>query len=287
MLHQPVAQRQDVALQRHEVGIGFAVQHHQIDRQAAESPPRLGAQQGMDQRQPAGGLDAHQHDGLVARNSEAPQLALVQRPGHGIQPGRAVHQGGGQVLHRQMLFGCQGQVAQPDLRQRGSHLGGAHDVHGLQVLVDARDQFVFRLRGRRGKAQARHGAGRQPQGQAQAGYRVQAVDRVAVGVHGLVPQRGPVLRLVAPGKNPAVGDAIERQQVGIGLGQEMRDRHLRVAMQARHALEQQGAPLRLPAGLHEQVGKRRMGFVGARVGQHRLEARHQFNDAFGPAGVAQ
>ena len=53
-LCETVAQRQDVALQRHEVGVDFAVDHHHVDRQPAEGPPGLGAQQCMHQRQAAG-----------------------------------------------------------------------------------------------------------------------------------------------------------------------------------------------------------------------------------------
>ena len=93
--------------------------------------------------------------------------------------------------------------------------------------------------------------------------------------------------LLASGEDPPVGHAVHGQQVGIGLGQKMRHGHRRVALQARAARQHQGAPLRLPAGLDEQVGKRRVGLVGARVGQHGFKARHQRQRLLGAAGVVQ
>ena len=55
-LQQAVTQGQDLALQRHQVGIGFAVENHHVHRQAAEGPPGLGAQQRPQQRYAVGGM---------------------------------------------------------------------------------------------------------------------------------------------------------------------------------------------------------------------------------------
>ena len=49
LLRDAVAQRLDLALQRHQVGVGLAVEHHQVAGHAAEAPPGLGAQQRVDQ----------------------------------------------------------------------------------------------------------------------------------------------------------------------------------------------------------------------------------------------
>ena len=85
-LHQAVAQRQNVTLQGHEIGIWFAVNHHHFHGKTAKSPPRLGAQQGIDQRQSAGRMNTYQQNRPVAGNAETPQLTLVERPGPGSRP---------------------------------------------------------------------------------------------------------------------------------------------------------------------------------------------------------
>ena len=162
----------------------------------------------MHQRQAADRLDAHQHDGLVARDAQAPQLALVYRAGQGAGAWCAVQQRRGQVLQRQVFLGCQGQVAQPHLSQRGSHAGGALDMGGLQVFVDARCQLFFGGGGGGGKGQPGHRARRQAKLDAQAGYRVQAIDWLTLGVQGLGEQRWLVGWPVAPGKHAPVGNAV-------------------------------------------------------------------------------
>ena len=231
-------------------------------------------------------MDAQQHDGFVAGDGEAPELALVQRRAF-RRPAHAVHQRRAHVLQCQVFLRGQRQVAQPHLGQCRGHAGCTLHMHGLQVFVDAGHQLVRRLGGCRGKAQSGQGAGRQPQRHAQAGHRVQAVDGMALRIKGLLAQGRLVCRVVASGEHAAVGNTRHRDQVGVSLGQKMRHRHLRVAVQARPAREHEGAPLRLPAGLHKQAGKRRVGFVGARVGQHRLKAGHQFQHLLGATGIEQ
>ena len=189
-LQQPVPQRKDVALQGHQVGIGFAVEHHHVHRQAAEAPPGLGPEQGVQQGDAVVGVDAYQHDRLVAGEPEAPQLPLVHRPALGSHARRAVHQRGGEVLQRQDLFRHQPEVAHPDLRQCGCHAHGSLDVHRLQVAVDASREFFFALGSGRRKGQARHRTWSQPEPHPQAGDRVQSVDRRPVLVEGLGRQCG-------------------------------------------------------------------------------------------------
>ena len=188
--------------------MGLVVQHHKIDRQAAEGPPGPRPQQRMHQAHPAGRLDAHQHDRFVSRNAEAPELALIQWRAFDPRPWRAVHQRRGQIL-------------QPHLGQRGGHAGGAFNVHRLQILVDARRQFAFSVGGGRGEAQPGHGAGCQAQLHAQAGHGVKTVDRAAASALGLRQQCRLMRRLVAAGEQPAISDAVHRKQFGPGVRQKV------------------------------------------------------------------
>ena len=217
------------------------------------------------------GVDAHQHDRLVAGKPEAPELPLVHRPALGSHARCAVHQRGGEILQRQDLLRHQPQVAYPNLRQRGGHPHGSLDVHRLLVAVDASRKFVLALGSGRRKGQPRHRAGRQSKPHAQAGDRVQAVDGGRIPVEGLGRQcrrrHGPI----ASAEGAAVGDAIHQQHLAFGSRQKMGGGDFRIAVQARPSRHHQRPPLRLPAGLDKQVGKGRMRFVGLRCRQHRLE----------------
>ena len=228
-----------------------------------------------------------QHDRLVARNAEAPELLEVDHAAvaHGAR--RAVGQDGGEVLQGEFLRRVDAQVAQPHLRQGGGHAGGALHVHRLHVAVDVRHQRLGVL-GRRGdEGHARGGAGLDAQAHAQAGDRVQAVDRRAARIQRLRIERWHAERAVAPDEGAAVGHAVDRQQLRIGVGHEMRHRHGRIAVQPRPARQQQGAQCRLPARLDEQVGEGRMGFIGLGEGENRLEVRDQLQLARLVAGVVQ
>ena len=286
-MQQPVAQGQDIALQRHQVGIGLAVEDHHVDRQAAEGPPGLGPQQRVHQRNALRRVHPHQHDRLVARQAEAPQLALVKRPAVDADARRAVHQRRGQVLQGQVFFWRQAEVAQPDLRQRRGHPNGPLHVHRLQVAVDARLEFAFVGGGRGGEGQPGDGARCQPHPHPQARDRIESVDGRAVGVHLLRRQRRCTNGSVATPEGTPVGDAFERHHFALGSGQEMRRGDLRVALQPRPPSHQEGPPLGAPAGLDEQVGKRRMRLIRRGGGQYRLECRHQLVGHGGPARVAQ
>ena len=66
---------------------------------------------------------------------------------------------------------------------------------------------------------------------------------------------------------------------------EVRRCHHGVAVKTRLARQQHGAPGRLPTRLDEEVGEGRMGLVGLRVRQYRLEVRDQFERAALCAGV--
>ncbi|MNU73210.1 hypothetical protein D3C71_626880 [compost metagenome] len=281
------AQHLDLALQRHEVRVGFAVEHHEVAGHAAEAPPRLRAQQRVDQAHAVHRVDVDQHDGLVARDAEAPDLAQVDQPAVAHHARRGVGEDGRQVLQRQVLRGRDAQVAQPHLRQRGRHAGGALHVHGLQVAVDAGHQRLDALVGGGGEAQARGGARRDRQAHAQAGDGVQAVHLLALGRERLRVERRVGQRAVAADEGAPVGHAVDRQHVGIDRGHEVHRGHHRIAMQARLARQQQRAPCRFPARFDEQVGKGRMRLVGLGVRQHRLEVRDEFERARFVARVVQ
>ena len=286
-LQQAVAQRQDVALQRHQVGIRFAVDDHHIHRQPAEGPPGLRAQQRTQQRNAVGGVDPHQHDRLVAGQAEAPEQPLVERPAFGDGAGPAVHQCRGQVLQRDVFLGRHPEVPQPHLCQRRRHAHRPLDVHRLQVAVDARRQLGGLMRRRGGESQARHRAGGQPHPHAQAGHGIEAVDGLAICIQGLGGKRRVRDGPVAATERAAVGHAAHREQLAFDAGEEMRRGDLGVALQARPPGHHQRPPLRLPVALDEQVGERRMRLVGRRRRQHRLEARHQLAGEGALAGIAQ
>ena len=186
LLQRAVAQGQNVALQRHQIGIELAVQNHQVHRQSAKVPPGLRAQQRLHHVQTAAGVNTHQHDRPVPGQAKAPQLALVdQRLAsgrvHGFLTGslrrqRAdVHQRCGQVLQGRVFVRGHAQVTQPDLCQRGGHDGGTPDMHALQIFVDTAGEFAGVDACSRRKRQACLAAGRNTDAKPQATGRIELV----------------------------------------------------------------------------------------------------------------
>ena len=103
--------------------------------------------------------------------------AVAHRARRGVGAGWCV-----QVLQRDVLRRVDAQVAQAHLRQRGGHARRALDVHRLQVAVDAAASALPRSSSAAvAKVTRAVRAGRDRQAHAQAGDRVQPVDRRAVG----------------------------------------------------------------------------------------------------------
>ena len=174
-------------VQRRQIGVVFTVEHDHIGRQRTKAPPGLGAQQRLHQTQAFTRMNAHQQYRFVPRNTQAPQLPLVDQWRSATSTGMgvgvsdvgsraAVHQRGCEVLQRRIFVRVNAQVAQPHLGQCGGHARGAFKVHALQILVNAACQLGSVTRSGGGKAES----GYPPSGNAhldpQAGDRVQAVD---------------------------------------------------------------------------------------------------------------
>ena len=249
LLQRAVAQAENLTLNWHQVGIDFTVENHQISGDSAKAPQRLSLKHSLHQRHAAAGMDAHQHDGFITRQTEAPKMALVYQRTLRRWSSRRIKKRGIQVLQCGIFFRVHAHVAQAHLRHCCRHAVGALDVHRLQIFVDARDQFIDGGCRCGGKRQACQSTGRNADLHAQPGNRVKPVYRRAVG-HLAVRQQRRVRRLaVTAQKRSAVGDEIDLADVRVRVGEKMCNGHRGVAMETRLARHQQRTPLRVPVGL--------------------------------------
>ena len=286
-----VPQREQLALQRHQVGRRLGVDHHQVAGDAAPGPQPQRLRQRAQQAQAMRRASGHQHDRPVARDAEAPQQpAVAAVGGRGraavLRPRQAEHQRGGQALHGGEVVGADAQVAQPDAGQRGRHQRGPRHMAGLAVLVDHRAQRGGVVRGGGGKGQLGLAVGRDAQAHAERANRIQpggqrhapAGQQHGVGWRQGV-QRGLRLAGGAVAAQPAraVGLHRDRHHLRVALGQKVRRLQRRLGHQARLALEQQRLLRGQPLGAHEQAGKRRVRLIGTRVGQRHVEGRDQLD----------
>ena len=97
------------------------------------------------------------------------------------------------------------------------------------------------------------------------------------------------MRSVALAAEPtcAVGLHLHAQHLRIGLRHEVHRVQALLGGQARPTLEVERAVSRIPFRPHEQVGERRVRFVGAALGQRHLEGRHQIEFDHMATEVAQ
>ena len=300
---EPLGNRAQFALQRHQVRRRLDIQQHQVARQAAPGPEFQRLHHRSHQTGGVRRARLDEHDGAVARDAEAPQHAPVERcplgrdNRHGAR--HQQRQRGRDELDGGEVGRTGAHLAQADAGERGRHGRRAFDDRRLAVLVDQRFQFTAGARRRRGEAEVHRAVRRKPHPQRERRHRVEARDEFDRGIdqRGVCArcgerQRvvvGQRVRSVALSAEPAraVGLDLHAEHLGVGLGHEVHRMQALLGGQARVALEVEGALGRVPFGAHEQLGKRGVGFVGAGVGHRHLERGHQVELDLVIAEIAQ
>ena len=283
-------QRQQLVLQRLQIGARLGIHQHQIAGHAAKGPALQPLHQHTQQAQAMRGGHLHHDQRPVARDAQPPQQAAIAAHFRGRR-GRArvqQHQQRGQGLHGQQFVGSQALFQLTQRRPGGAELRRALGARGFAVTVHQRFErgaLVCRCSGQR---HGRSAVRRQGQAQGQRGHRIKPGGAGASGRGAAfkVGQRPPAFTQAAAPLR-AVGTGAQTREPGVGLHDKVHGMQRGFVVAARLPCQVQGLVFGMPVCADEKVGEGRVHLVGTRSAQADLPGRHQLQRDGARRGVPQ